>query len=68
MIAWIYTRAADFFLSHSSSILSRPICSNSSAWRASASAEAGVAGLPKISSAPGTSCFFQAWISVGWTP
>ena len=26
-------RAPDFFLSHSSSILSRPICSNSSAWR-----------------------------------
>src|SRR5512135_1591079 len=56
-----------FFLSHSSSILSRPICSNSSAWRASASAEAARAGLLKTSSAPAKSCFFQAWMSVGWT-
>jgi hypothetical protein len=47
--------------------LSRPICSKSSAWRASASAEAGLAGPLKIASAPVRSCFFQAWINVGWT-
>src|SRR5262249_36008052 len=42
-----------FFLSHSRSILGRPICSTGAAWRASASAEAGLAGLEKISSAHG---------------
>ena len=45
-------KTAAFFLSHSNSILSRPICSNRSAWRASASAEAAFAGLPKTDSAP----------------
>src|SRR5581483_7048667 len=57
-----------FFLSHSSSILSRPICSNSSAFSASASAAAALLPLPKTWSAPASSCFFQAWIRAGWTP
>ena len=39
--------APTFFLSHSSSILSRPICSNSSAFSASASAAPALAPLPK---------------------
>jgi hypothetical protein len=61
-------KTAAFFFTHSNSIFSRPICSNNSAWRASASAETALAGLPKTSSAPASSCFFQAWIRVGWTP
>src|SRR5262245_46913579 len=31
------------------------------------SAEATLATLAKIDSAPASSCFFQAWICVGWT-
>ena len=53
-------KTAAFFLSHSSSILSRPICSNSSAWRASASAEAAWAGLPKIALGPGQELLLPA--------
>src|SRR5262249_26304192 len=57
-----------FFLSHSSSTLRRPICSNSWAFSASASAVAALLPLLKTWSAPARSCFFQAWIRVGWTP
>src|SRR5262249_10633764 len=45
-----------------------PICSYSSAWRASASAVSTFAPLAKTTSAPARSCFFQAWMRVGWTP
>src|ERR1700730_3439892 len=56
-----------FFLSHSNSILSRPICSNSSAWMASALTVAGLTPWLKRSSTPLSSCFFQPWMRVGWT-
>ena len=55
-------------MSHSRSILSRPICSYSSAWRASASAAPTRAPLANTVSAPASSCFFQPWMRVGWTP
>src|SRR5262249_51038240 len=61
-------RSLRLFFSHSSSILSRPICSKSSAFWASASDVAALPPLLKTWSAPASSCFFQAWMSVGWTP
>src|SRR4029079_2535604 len=57
-----------FFLSHSSSILRRPICSNNSALSASASAGGALLPLLKTWSAPASSIFFQPWMRVGWTP
>src|SRR4029077_3878839 len=59
---------AAFFLSHSRSLLSQPICSYNLAWRASASAAPTLAPLANTVSAPASSCFFQPWIRVGWTP
>jgi hypothetical protein len=46
--------------------LSRPICSNCSAYWASAASA--LAPLAKTCSAPTSSCFFQAWLKVGWMP
>src|ERR1700733_1565748 len=57
-----------FFLSHSNSILSRPICSNSSAWAARASVAAvALTPLSKTVSAPWGRFFFQAVKGGGWT-
>src|SRR5262249_20593599 len=47
--------------------LSRPICSYNWACSASWSWAGGLLPWLKRSSAPASSCFFQAWISVGWT-
>src|SRR5262249_26778162 len=63
----VLSRGRQPFFIPSSSISSRPICSNNLASRASASAEATLAPLAKIASAPASRCFFQAWIGVGWT-
>src|SRR5438874_371138 len=61
-------RSVRLFLSHSSSILRRPICSNSSAFWASASAMTAWLPFWKTWSAPARSCFFRPWIRAGWTP
>ena len=47
-------------MSHSSSILSRPICSNSSAWRASASAEAALCRVGEERLGPGEQLLLPA--------
>ena len=52
--------AAAFFFSHSSSILSRPICSNSSAWRASASAAAALGRAAEDALGPGQELLLPA--------
>ena len=52
-------------MSQARSICNRPICSNSSAFWASASAVAAWLPLLKTCSAPASRCFFQVWISVG---